>query len=160
MRTHETSKASSLGGTMALGALSLLIVGCFGTEVPPQKPAENPLAGIDKEASKPVDPGAGSTRAQKTDAEGNKVAIDRAVRQSIECGKIHMEGPHGEIMVKMTLTSAGKITNVTLPSSHDDKPIGKCIRQAFEHEVIPTWQGADATAEAKVTLKKGAMLKE
>jgi hypothetical protein len=65
-----------------------------------------------------------------------------------------MEGPHGEILVKMTLTSVGKITNVVIPPSHDDKPIGKCIRQAFEHEVIPTWQGSDATAETKVTLKK------
>lgn len=150
----------SLGGITALGALSVVLVACFGTEVPPQKPAENPLAGIDKEASKPVDPGAGSTRAQKTDAEGNKIAIDRAVRQSVECGKIHTEGPHGDIVVKMTLMANGKIANVIIPSSHDDKPIGKCIRQAFEHEVIPTWQGADTTGEAKVTLKKGALLKE
>lgn len=151
---------SGLGVVTALGALSLFLAGCFGTEIPPQTPAENPLANMDKNAPKPVDPGAGSTRAQKTDAEGNKIAIDRAVRQSVECGKIHTEGPHGEIVVRMTLTSAGKITNVIIPSSHDDKAIGKCIRQAFEHEVIPTWQGSDASGEAKVTLKKGALLKE
>lgn len=155
-----TGTASGLGGALVLGVCSVFLGGCFGTEIPPQKPAENPLANLDKEASKPVDPGAGSTRAQKTDAEGNKVAIDRAVRQSVECGKIHTEGPHGEIVVRMTLGSNGKISNVVIPSSHDDKPIGKCIRQAFEHEVIPTWQGADATGEAKVTLKKGALLKE
>lgn len=138
-----------------MGALlTVALSGCFGTEIPPSKPAENPLDHLDPKASKPVDPGAGSTRATKTDAEGNKVAIDRAVRQSQECGKIHMEGPHGEIAVRMTLTTRGKITNVQLPASHDAAPIGKCVRQAFEHEVIPTWDGSDASAEAKVVLKK------
>lgn len=148
--------ARRVGGTLL--ALTGLVgpVGCFGTEVPPQKPAENPLAGMetDPKASKPIDPGAGSTRAKAPDAEGNQVAIARAVRQSKECAKIHMEGPFGEISVHMTLTSKGRITNVQLPPSHDDKPIGKCVRQAFEHELIPTWDGADSSADAKVTLTK------
>jgi hypothetical protein len=143
----------TVGAALALGS-SLL--GCFGTEIPPQKPAENPLAGMDQnpQGQKAPDPGAGSTRSKVPDAEGNQVAIARAVRQSKECAKINMEGPFGEINVHMTLTARGRITNVQIPPSHDDKPIGKCVRQAFEHEVIPTWDGADTTADAKVTLTK------
>jgi hypothetical protein len=149
-------RAASAGAVLAPLVFGLGAAGCFGTEVPPQKPAENPLAGMEKDpkGEKAFDPGGGSTRAKVPDAEGNQVAIARAVRQSKECALINMDGPFGEIIVHMTLTSKGRITNVQIPPSHDDKPIGKCVRQAFEHEVIPTWDGADTTADAKVTLTK------
>jgi hypothetical protein len=79
--------------------------------------------------------------------------INRAIRQVAECPKINGEGPFGEVRVQLTLSNKGKISEAKLPAPFEGTAIGKCVKKAFEAEIIPPWSGPDAQIEAQTTLK-------
>jgi hypothetical protein len=143
----------------ALPLLSIfLLVGCFGTELPPQKPAEDPLAGLP-----PAKPTADPTKIEdqpnarkpgKPDEKLTKDVVTRATRQANNCPQIHGEGPFGEFSITLVLSEKGKIADVRLPSELADKPIGKCIQKAYSVESFPPWEGTPINETVKISLKK------
>jgi hypothetical protein len=136
--------------------VGLLTAGCFGTEIPPQKPTENPLdsAPPPKATAAPRPDDQPDDRKSATyDKAQTTAVINRATRQVAECPKINTEGPFGEVKVQLTLSGKGKISEARLPAPFEGTPIGKCIKKAFEAEIIPPWSGPDAQIEAPVTLK-------
>ncbi len=136
----------------------LLLVGCFGTEIPPQKPAEDPLANLPPpkpttDASK-IEDRPNDRKPAKPDEKLTKDVINRATRQAANCPQIHTEGPFGDFSLTLVLGSSGKVEEVRLPSDLTDKPIGKCIAKAYQVESFPPWQGSPVNETVKLTLKK------
>ncbi|RYZ68107.1 MAG: hypothetical protein EOP08_01300 [Proteobacteria bacterium] len=153
-RPLSWSRPLWLVGGVALG----LTAGCFGTEIPPQKPDQSPLAGLP-----PAKPTSDATKiedqpnARKPTAPDEKPtadAIARATRTVLQCPQIHTEGPFGEFAVTLVLVETGKIGEARLPAEIADKPIGKCVKKAYESEIIPPWQGSPVNRTVQVTLKK------
>lgn len=145
----------ALAVILVCGAAAL---GCYGTEIPPQKPADDPMAGTKpvkktedatKREDKPNERMSGSFDKAQT-----QVSINRGARQAGECAKIHTEGPFGDFTAKVIIDPSGKVKDAQLPAPFDGTPIGKCVETAFEHEVIPPWNGKEETLEGKVSLKK------
>lgn len=138
--------------------LVALLSGCFGTEVPPDKPTDHPLAGTTAptkvdDASKREDK-AGERMPSTFDKQQTQVSVNRGARQAAECAKIHSEGPFGEAAVVLIIDNKGKIEDAQLSPPFAGTPLGKCVEQAFEHESVPPWDGPDEKLNATVTLKK------
>lgn len=143
----------------AIACASTFALGCFGTEVPPDKPAESPLSGTTAPTSKPENASnredkPGERKASTFDKQQTQVSVNRGARQAAECAKIHKEGPFGELSVTLVIANKGKIEDAQLPPPFADTAIGKCVEKAFEHEVIPPWDGPAERLSATVTLKK------
>lgn len=138
--------------------VAIAAAGCFGTEVPPDKPAESPLSGTTPGAPKEDvtkrEDKAHERVPAKFDRQQTQVSINRGARQAAECAKIHTTGPFGDVTIKLTIDNVGKIADAVIPAPFDGTPMGKCVEQAFEHEYIPPWDGPDEVMEATVTLKK------
>ena len=139
-------------------SLSILTAACFGTEVPPQKPTADPMAGAkpvgkQEDVSKREDK-ANARMAGSFDKVQTQVSINRGARQATECAKIHTEGPFGTFTMKVIIDPSGKVKDAQPPAPFAGTPIGKCVESAFEHELIPPWDGKDETLESTVTLKK------
>jgi hypothetical protein len=87
-----------------------------------------------------------------------EVALKRAARQAkANCGAAKdadgkAVGPFGKTTVNIVLGRNGHSKNVTLDSSFDDKPAGKCIIQAFKNLTYAPWAGADAATTWEVEL--------
>lgn len=149
--------STALSLSLFLALLGATLTGCYGTEVPPQQPTKNPLDDAPPPAPT-VDASKIEDKPGERKAPFDKEQVDRvlmrASRTAGECAKIHTEGPFGDISVKLTLASVGKITAVEQPSEFGGTPIGKCIEKAFIAEIIPNWDGADEHTEVKVSLKK------
>lgn len=143
----------------AIACASTFALGCFGTEVPPDKPAESPLSGTTAPTSKPENASnredkPGERKASTFDKQQTQVSVNRGARQAAECAKIHKEGPFGELSVTLVIANKGKIEDAQLPPPFADTAIGKCVEKAFEHEIIPPWDGPAERLSATVTLKK------
>ncbi len=143
---------------LVLVACGVATLGCFGTQVPPQKPAEDPMAGT-KPVTKVDDPTKREDKpnermANTFDKDQTMVSIHRGGRQAAECAKIHTDGPFGEFAVQVVLDPSGKVKDAIVPPPLAGTPIGKCVETAFEHEIIPPWKGHEETLEGKVTLVK------
>jgi hypothetical protein len=139
-------------------ALAALLSGCFGTEVPPDKPTEHPLSGTTapgkvEDATKREDK-ANERMPSTFDKQQTQVSVNRGARQAAECAKIHAEGPFGEASVVLIIDNKGKIEDAQLSPPFAGTPIGKCVEQSFEHESVPPWDGPDEKITASVTLKK------
>lgn len=137
---------------------AIAAAGCFGTEVPPDKPVENPLSGTTpggprEDVTKREDKAHERVPA-KFDRQQTQVSIARGARQAAECAKIHTTGPFGDVSVKLVIDNVGKISDAVIPAPFEGTPMGKCVEMAFEHEYIPPWDGPDETMEATVSLKK------
>jgi hypothetical protein len=137
---------------------ALAFVGCFGTEIPPQKPAEDPLA-----SAPPPKPTVDATKIEdkpnerkptKPDDKLTRDVINRATRQANNCPQIHEEGPFGEFSLTLVLSEKGKIADVRLPSELAEKPIGKCVQKAYSVESFPPWEGSPINETVKINLKK------
>lgn len=142
----------------AAGGVALAAAGCFGTEIPPQKPEENPLANLP-----PPRPTADATKvedqpnARKASAPDEKLtgdALARAMRTALQCPQIHTEGPFGDYSLTVVLVETGKVGEARLPAEIADKPIGKCVKKAYESEIIPPWQGTPINRTVQLSLKK------
>ncbi|MCC6645298.1 MAG: hypothetical protein IT374_07000 [Polyangiaceae bacterium] len=138
--------------------VSTSLVACYGTEVPPQKPEENPLSGA-KPVKKPEDATKredrpGERKATTFDKAQTQVSVNRGARQAAECAKIHADGPFGDLKATVTVSGKGKIASVTLPAPFAGTAIGKCVEGAFVHEMVPPWDGPDEQLDADVSLKK------
>lgn len=141
---------------LLVGSTSLLA--CYGTEVPAQKPAEDPLSGakpVQKtdDATKREDR-PGERKASTFDKPQTQISVNRGARQAAECAKIHAEGPFGDFKATVMISSKGKIDDAVLPAPFAGTAIGKCVEKAFEHEMVPPWEGPDEKLEADVSLKK------
>ena len=145
---------------VAVGGVALvaLAAGCFGTEIPPQKPEQSPLAGLP-----PAKPTADATKvedqpnARKASAPDEKPtadAIARATRTASQCPQIHTEGPFGDYTLTLVLVETGKVGEARLPAEIAEKPIGKCVKKAYEAEIIPPWQGSPVNRTVQLSLKK------
>ncbi len=134
-----------------------LTAGCFGTEIPPQKPAENPLDSAPPpkptSTAPPTEDSPNDRKSATYDKAQTTAVINRATRQVAECPKINTEGPFGEVKVQLTLSGKGKIAEAKLPPPFEGTPIGQCVKKAFEAEIIPPWSGPDAQIEAPISLK-------
>ena len=139
-------------------AAALAGAGCFGTEVPPDKPVESPLSGTTPGAPKEDvtkrEDKAHERVPSKFDRQQTQVSVNRGARQAAECAKLHADGPFGEVAVKLKIDNVGKIEDAILPPPFDGTPIGKCVEMAFEHEYIPPWDGPDEVMDVQVMLKK------
>jgi hypothetical protein len=103
----------------------------------------------------------GTTAAPASNAGPNgeaEIALKRAARQAkANCGAAKdadgkATGPFGKTTVNIVLGRNGHSKNVTLDSSFDGKPAGKCIIQAFTNLTYAPWAGADATTQWEVEL--------
>jgi hypothetical protein len=87
-----------------------------------------------------------------------EIALKRAARQAkANCGAAKdsdgkATGPFGKTTVNIVLGRNGHSKNVTLDSSFDGKPAGRCIMQAFTNLTYAPWAGADATTQWEVEL--------
>ncbi len=87
-----------------------------------------------------------------------EIALKRAARQAkANCGAAKdsdgkAAGPFGKTTVNIVLGRNGHSKNVTLDSSFDGKPAGRCIIQAFTNLTYAPWAGADATTQWEVEL--------
>jgi hypothetical protein len=92
------------------------------------------------------------------DKENTEVVLARAARQvKSNCGAAKDEegkatGPWGKVMVKVTLGHNGHAKTVAVPPSHEGKPAGKCIANAFSILIFPPWSGQDADVDWEVEL--------
>lgn len=136
----------------------LLLAGCFGTEIPPQKPVEDPLAN-----TSPTRPTSDATKREdqpnerkptKPDEKLTKDVIARASRQAANCPQIHTEGPFGNFSLTLVLSEKGKIAEVRQPAELADKPMGKCIEKAYTAESFPPWEGSPINESVNLTLRK------
>ena len=141
-------------------SLGALLAGCYGTEVPPQKPDENPLAGLP-----PPKPTADATKVEdkpndrkptKPDEQLTSEALARATRQAAQCAQINTEGPFGDFSFTVVLSETGKVAEARLPPELAGKPIGNCVKKAYESEIIPPWQGTPINRTVSLTLKAPA----
>lgn len=142
----------------ALLVASTSLAACYGTEIPPQKPAEDPLSGA-KPAKKPEDATKredrpGERKASTFDKQQTQISVNRGARQAAECAKIHTEGPFGDFKAALTIGSKGKIDDAVVPPPFAGTAIGKCVETAFEHEMVPPWEGPDEKLDVDVSLKK------
>ena len=140
------------------GASLALAVGCFGTEIPPQKPDQSPLAGLPTpkptvDATK-IEDQPDSRKPSKPDESVTNDAITRATRQAGKCAQIHTEGPFGDFSLTLVLSETGKIGEARLPGELADRPIAKCIKNAYEAESIPPWRGPPVNQTVSLTLRK------
>ncbi len=142
------------------GAIGALAAGCFGTEVPKQKPEENPLANLP-----PPKPTADATKVEdrpnerkpsQPDEKLTADALARATRQAGQCALINTEGPFGEFSFTVVLSETGKVAEARLPPELAGKPIGGCVKKAYESEIIPPWQGSPVNRTVTLTLKAPA----
>lgn len=134
------------------------LVGCFGTEIPPQKPAEDPMANAPPpkptvDATK-IEDQPNARKPSKFDEKLTHDVINRATRQATNCPQIHAEGPFGEFSLTLVLSEKGKIADVRLPAELADKPIGKCIQKSYSVESFPPWEGSPINETVKINLKK------
>ena len=156
-----TPSRSSLSWSLALVAAgAALAAGCFGTEIPPQKPEENPLAGLPPpkptvDATK-VEDQPDARKPTKPDEKASADAIARGTRSAVKCPQIHTEGPFGDFPVTLVLGPTGKIAEARLPAELSGKPIAKCIKNAYEAEIIPPWQGTPINQTVTLSLKQPA----
>lgn len=87
-----------------------------------------------------------------------EIALKRAARQAkANCGAAKdsdgkATGPFGKTTVNIVLGRNGHSKNVTLDSSFDGKPAGRCIIQAFTNLTYAPWAGADANTQWEVEL--------
>lgn len=137
---------------------SCALVACYGTEIPPQKQDENPMSGAKpvvktEDASKREDK-PGERKASTFDKQQTQVSVNRGARQAAECAKIHAEGPFGDFKATVMISNKGKIDDAIVPPPFAGTAIGKCVEKAFEHEMVPPWEGPDEKLEADVSLKK------
>jgi hypothetical protein len=164
--------------TMMLALISLLACG-------EKKPAKDPnLEATDETQSggdtttpteQPASSGASSsggtssivnekpTRSQNSyDKDNTDPMLVRAARQvKANCGASKDEdgkapGPWGKITIKVMLGHNGHVKNVSVPASHDGKPAGKCIVNAFSFLQFPPWAGSDTEVDWDVELVQPA----
>ena len=143
---------------LALVLVSCGLAACYGTEIPPQKPDENPMSGA-KPVPKPEDvtkreDKPGERKASTFDKQQTQVSINRGARQAAECAKIHAEGPFGDFKATVLISNKGKVHDAIVPAPFAGTAIGNCVEKAFEHELVPPWDGPDEKLEADVSLKK------
>ncbi len=143
---------------LTLVALSTSLAACYGTEIPPQSAADDPLSGA-KPVKKPDDATKredrpGERKASTFDKQQTMVSVHRGARQASECAKIHADGPFGDVKVSLTIGSKGKIDDASVPPPFAGTAIGKCVETAFEHEMVPPWEGPDEKLDADVSLQK------
>jgi hypothetical protein len=87
-----------------------------------------------------------------------EIALKRAARQAkANCGAAKdadgkSVGPFGKTTVNIVLGRNGHSKNVTLDSSFDGKPAGRCMIQAFTNLTYAPWAGADAATTWEVEL--------
>lgn len=94
------------------------------------------------------------------DKENTEVVLRRAARQVKDnCGAAKDEngvalGPWGKLRIHVTLGHGGRSKLGTVPVPYADKPVGRCIAQAFSNLIFPPWAGEDTDVEWEVELQK------
>lgn len=121
------------------------------------KTDESATAEAPPSASPPTPPPAGRSK-NTYDKEGTEVVLNRAGRAvKAACGDARDEsgaatGPWGKLTIQVVLGHAGRVKEVTVPSSHMDKPAGHCIVNAFSGLIFPPWAGDDTPVDWEVEL--------
>ena len=158
MKTTPHRHRHALLGVALAGASISALGACYGTEIPPQRSQDEPIPTAPpptSDATK-IEDKAGERKNASYDKTQTQVSVNRAIRQANECAKIHAEGPFGELPLTLIISSKGKIHDAQLPPPFDGTPIGVCVEKAFEHEMVPPWDGPDEKLDATVSLKKPA----
>lgn len=120
---------------------------------PPPSPDEGKPAGI-------APKGPAQRREDQYDKEATEVVLKRAARQVKEhCGQVKdsegkATGPWGTFSVQVVLGANGHGKGITIPPPYDDKPVGRCVTQAFANLQFPPWSGSDVTIPWEVELVK------
>lgn len=157
----------------SLLALCVSLVACGSS---PKKPAadfpippDDPAPKWDATSTKPeptAKPGGrdpvvnekSARRMDQYDKEATEVVLKRAARQVKEnCGATKSEsgkaeGPWGKVTIDVLLGRNGHSKDTTVPAPYGDKPVGKCIQNAFANMHFPPWSGQDTTIQWEVEL--------
>lgn len=97
-------------------------------------------------------------RTDQYDKEATEVVLKRSSRQVKDnCGAAKDEngkatGPWGKVTLQIVLGHNGHSKNVTVPASHQGKPVGNCIEKAFTNLSFPPWAGPDTQIDWEVEL--------
>jgi hypothetical protein len=100
----------------------------------------------------------GARRMDQYDKDATEVVLKRAARQVKDnCGGTTDEdgkatGPWGKVTVQVKLGRNGHSKGADVPAPHGDKPVGKCIANAFANLTFPPWSGEDTTIPWEVEL--------
>lgn len=97
-------------------------------------------------------------RADQYDKDATETVLKRQARQVKDnCGAAKDEegkatGPWGKLTVQVQLGHTGRSKGVTIPAPYADKPVGKCIQNAFSNLTFPPWGGQDTQVDWEVEL--------
>ncbi len=158
----------SMLGWLAMPAALIVTVLACGAPKPPEganevKTDEPPKT--DETAAPPAPApaasasgGGGAKSANTYDKEHTEVVLKRAARSVKDsCGEAKDEsgvatGPWGKVTVQVMLGRNGRSKGVTIPASHADKPVGRCMTNAFTNLTFPPWAGEDTQVDWEVEL--------
>lgn len=149
-------------------SMSVLALGCGEP-----KPAEgaNDVKGTEEpkpDDSRPETPPKPSTpdptkkSSNEYDKENTEVVLKRAGRSVKEsCGEAKDDnglasGPWGKVTIQVMLGRNGHSKGVVVPASHAEKPVGRCIVNAFSNLAFPPWAGQDTQVDWEIELVQPA----
>ena len=120
----------------------------------PAKPSSSssPTSGSGKVNEAPA------RRTDQYDKEATDVPLKRAARQVKDnCGAAKDEngkatGPWGKVTIQIMLGHNGHSKEVTIPEPYADKPVGRCIKNAYTNLTFPPWSGPDTQIQQEVEL--------
>ena len=121
------------------------------------KPDDPPVA-----PPKPSVPDPAKKSANEYDKENTDVVLKRAGRSAKDsCGDAKDDsgaatGPWGKVTIQVMLGRNGHSKAVTVPASHAEKPVGRCIVNAFSNLTFPPWAGQDTQVDWEVELVQPA----
>ncbi len=143
--------------------LSLVLAAC-GEPKPAESPSDvktdesDPTSATPTPTPKPPADDATKKSANVYDKEATEVVLKRAARSVKDsCGDAKDEngvasGPWGKVTIQIMLGRNGHSKDVTVPGSHADKPVGRCIVNAFSNLHFPPWAGQDTQVDWEIEL--------
>ena len=95
-----------------------------------------------------------SEKRKKFDNRQAEIEVNRAIRSAETCPGVVNAGPYGEANVSITFNNEGHVMadKSTIDTQFAEQPIGKCVLNAINAVIVPSYVGTPVSQQLKIKL--------